>query len=194
MNIFVSSDNNWDNYALITKYISLDYMPEDVKINHVYGKHLQHISKICNQKMIHLYRRSVDPEFPAMSYYNIIKNMNVCIIFHNFTEYNTPSSFVIDACKKNNIQFIIISEHNKKCYLNGDVYDGKFKNALKIAINSQSNSLDFKCIENDYEYTNLFINVVKDKKPVRELRENLKRCYDRLKDYQSNNSIIYIDN
>lgn len=194
MNVFVTSDNNWDNYAVITKYISLDYMPEDVKINHVYGKHLQNISKICNKKMIHLYRRSVDPEFPVLSYYNIIKNMNVCIIFHNFTEYNTPSSFVINVCKQNSIPYIIISEHNNNCYLNGDVYVGKFKNALKLAMNSHTNRSDFRCINDDLEYTNLFINIVKEEKPVHELRENLKNCYNRLKDYQSNNSIIYIDN
>jgi len=194
MNIFVVIDNNWDNYAIITKYISLDYMPEDVKINHVYGKHLKNISKICNQKMIHLYRRNVDPKFPLMSYYEIIKNMNICIIFHNFIEYNTQSSFVIEVCQQNSIPYIIISEHNKKCYLNGEVCEGKFKNALKLAINSEYNRSDFRFIKGDTEYTNLFIDIVKDEKTIPELKKNIKRCYDRLKDYQSNNSIIYIDN
>ena len=77
MNIFVVEDDNWDNYALISKYISKNYLPENVRIHHVYGKKLPHVNKITNDNDFNIYRRNIDDKEPKKSYYEIIKNMNI---------------------------------------------------------------------------------------------------------------------
>lgn len=198
MNVFVIEDDNWDNYAIISKYISTNYLPENVRIQHVYNKHLQHVSNICSDNNFDIYRRHLDFIHPKKSYYEIIKNMNMCIIFHNFIEYTTSSSFIIKVCEENKIPYIIITEHSKKCYLNGEVYDGKFKGALKMAINMGgdiSSCGDFKIIDDELDiYKNLNNQVIKEKKSIHEMKEKLRNNYDRIKEYRNNNSIIYMNN
>ena len=98
MNVFVIEDDNWDNYAIMSKYISKNYLPDNTRIHHVYGKHLPHVSKIIFDNDFDIYRRNIDKDDPKKSFYEIIKNMKICIIFHNFIEYTTPSSFVIKVC------------------------------------------------------------------------------------------------
>jgi hypothetical protein len=131
MNVFIAEDINWDNFAPVTKYISDNYLPEDVNISHTYGKQLPFINNICNRNMFRLMRRSINNEDPTKSIYDIIKNSDLCIVFHNFIEYDTLSSFVIDVCEKNNRPCIIVSEHSQRYYLNGEICDTKFKNIIK---------------------------------------------------------------
>ena len=102
MNLFIVEDINWDNFAIVSKYISNNYLSDDVNINHVYGKKLPVINNICNKQMFRILRRSINNEKPCESIYEIIKNIDICIVFHNFIEYDTLSSFVIDTCKENN--------------------------------------------------------------------------------------------
>ena len=193
MNVFVIEDDNWDNYAIISKYISKNYLPDNVRIQHVYNKHLQRVSNICSDNNFDIYRRHLDCKDPKKSYYEIIKNMNICIIFHNFIEYTTPPSFVIKVCEENKIPYIILSEHSRKCFLNGEIYDGKFKGALKTVITVGSNKCqDFKIVD-DSVYNNINNTVTIEKKSLDEIRENICNSYEKIKTYRNNKSIILID-
>ena len=195
MNVFIAEDDNWDNYAIISKYISTNYFPETVRIQHVYNKHLQIVSNICADNNFDIYRRHLDKIDPKKSYYEIIKNMNICIIFDNFIEYTTSSSFVIKICEENKIPYIIVSEHTKKCFLNGEIFEGKFKGALKIACESGVNKCkNFKIPDKEMEmYININNTVVKEKKCLNEIKKTIHNSYEKIEIYRKNKSIILID-
>jgi len=195
MNVFVVEDDNWDNYAIISKYISTNYFPETIRIQHVYNKHLQCVSNICTDNNFDIYRRQLDKIDPKKSYYEIIKNMNICIIFHNFIEYTSPSSFVIKICEENKIPYIIVSEHTKKCFLNGEIFEGKFKGALKIACESGVNKCkNFKIPGKEIEiYVNINNHVVKEKKSLNEIKKTIHNSYEKTEIDRKNKSIILID-
>lgn len=193
MNVFVIEDDNWDNYAIISKYISTNYFPETIKIQHVYNKHLQIVSNICTDNNFDIYRRQLDKIDPKKSYYEIIKNMNICIIFHNFIEYTTPSSFVIKICEENNIPYIIVSEHSKKCFLNGEIFEGKFKGALKIAYESGVNKCKNFKIPGMEKYVIINNTIVKEKKSLNEIKKIIHSSYEKIENYRKNKSIILID-
>lgn len=195
MNVFLVEDDNWDNYAIISKYISTNYFPETIRIQHVYNKHLQRVSNICTDNNFDIYRRQLDKIDPKKSYYEIIKNMNICIIFHNFIEYTTPSSFVIKICEENKIPYIIVSEHTKKCFLNGEIFEGKFKGALKIACESGVNKCkNFKIPDKEMEiYVNINNHVVKEKKSLNEIKKTIHNSYEKTEIDRKNKSIILID-
>jgi len=195
MNVFIAEDDNWDNYAIISKYISTNYFPETVRVQHVYNKHLQIVNNICADNNFDIYRRHLDKIDPKKSYYEIIKNMNICIIFHNFIEYTTSSSFVIKICEENKIPYIIVSEHTKKCFLNGEIFEGKFKGALKIARESGVNKCkDFKIPDEEMEmYININNTVVKEKKCLNEIKKSIYNSYEKIEIDRKNKSIILID-
>ncbi len=195
MNVFIAEDDNWDNYAIISKYISTNYFPETVRVQHVYNKHLQIVNNICADNNFDIYRRHLDKIDPKKSYYEIIKNMNICIIFHNFIEYTTSSSFVIKICEENKIPYIIVSEHTKKCFLNREIFEGKFKGALKIARESGVNKCkDFKIPDEEMEmYININNTVVKEKKCLNEIKKSIYNSYEKIEIDRKNKSIILID-
>tara|TARA_B100000902_G_C27319991_1_gene923721 strand:- start:3128 stop:3787 length:660 start_codon:yes stop_codon:yes gene_type:complete len=189
MNIFLTEDINWDNYALISKYISSNYLSENVTINHLYGEHLRNVCNICNDNMFKLLRRSIDMKNPKKSIYDILKNMNMCIIFHNFVEYNTLSSFIIEFCEKNKIDYIIISEHIKGFYLNGVLSDNKFK---KTICNISSNiKIPGDLIQIDRE-----INLCKpdfQPKSIEDIIDKLRKNYREIENKRKEKAIIDID-
>jgi hypothetical protein len=195
MNVFIVEDDNWDNYAIISKYISTNYLPENVRIQHVYNKHLQSVSNICTVNNFDIYRRNIDDKEPKKSYYEIIKNMNICIIFHNFVEYTTTPSFIMKVCEENKIPYIIISEHIKRCFLNGEIYDGKFKGALKMAITPGGNNCQkFKVIDDEMEmYNNLNNEVNRERKSLDEIKKIINNSYEKIQTYRNKKSIVLID-
>lgn len=195
MNVFVNEDDNWDNYAIILKYISINYLPKDVIINHVYNKHLQTVCNICTDNIFSIYRRHLDCEDPKKSYYEIIKNMNFCIIFHNFIEYTTSSSFVIKVCEENKIPYIILSEHTNKCFINGEIYDGKFKGAMKMIFSMAINKCqNFKISPDEMEmYDNINNTIIKEKKTLDEIKKNIVISYEKKQESRNNKAIVLID-
>jgi len=129
MNTLVITDNSWDNYGSIYKRFT--YIPSDHRVNFCYGPKMQPISNICSQNMLHLCRRSIVKDKLTESMNEIVKFMDYCIIFHNFIEYNTASSYVIKLCIKNDIPFFIFSEHTSEFFANNEKTSLKFKNYLK---------------------------------------------------------------
>ncbi len=192
MNVLVIEDDNWDNYAIISKYISKNYLPENTRIHHIYGRHLKYVSKIIFDNDFDIYRRNIDKDRPENSFYEIIKNMKICIIFHNFIEYTTPSSFVIKVCEENKIPYIIISEHAKKCFLNGEIHEGKFKGALKKA-ETYEVFKNFKAIDISEEFNNLNNIPLKERKTLNEIKQTIARSYAKIETDRNNKSIILID-
>jgi len=191
MNVLVIEDDNWDNYAIISKYISKNYLPDNTRIHHVYGKHLPHVNKIILDNDFDIYRRNIDKDNPEKSFYEIIKNMKICIIFHNFIEYTTPSSFVIKVCEENKIPYIIISEHTRMCFLNGELYEGKFKGALKKAVFFVSKK--FKAVDDSEEFNNLNNKPIKKRKTLNEIKQVIASSYSKIETKRNNKSIILID-
>jgi hypothetical protein len=191
MNIFVAEDINWDNYAIVSKHISTNYLPSDTKINHTYGKHLEKMSNICNNNMLQIMRRILNPGETETTVYNILKTMDLCIIFHNFVEYNTISSFVIEACIKNDIDYIIISEHSDKYYLNGELCTIKFKNTIKTLTLKDRGAYSRKLIETGNIIT-IFENVVQPKS-IEETIIQIRNSYSRIAEQRKNSSIVTVE-
>tara|TARA_B100001758_G_C18416692_1_gene620583 strand:- start:7801 stop:8397 length:597 start_codon:yes stop_codon:yes gene_type:complete len=192
MNVFVIEDDNWDNYAIMSKYISKNYLPDNTRIHHVYGKHLPHVSKIIFDNDFDIYRRNIDKDDPKKSFYEIIKNMKICIIFHNFIEYTTPSSFVIKVCEENKIPYIIISEHTRMCFLNGEIYEGKVKGALKKAAACEVFK-KFIIVDDSEEFNNLNNISLKERKTLNEIKQVVASSYSKIETTRNNKSIILID-
>ena len=188
MNVFITEDINWDNFAIVSKYISSNYFPDDVNINHVYGKKLQVINNICNKQMFRILRRSINNENPCESIYDIIKNMDICIVFHNFIEYDTLSSFVIDTCKENNKPCIILSEHTKGYYFNGEICNTKFKTVIKN-INTEDRVKEFIRLDRQFNHQELSFQP----KSVSDMIINLKNNYTEVENIRKNKEISIVN-
>jgi len=129
MNILIVTDCNWDNFGIVQK--KLKSLHSDCNINFCYGPNMKAISNLCTQLMLRLFRRSLIEDKLTKSMNEIIKFMDVCIIFHNFIEYNTMSSYVMEVCLQNNIPFYIFSEHTQDYFFNFEINKMKFKSCLK---------------------------------------------------------------
>jgi hypothetical protein len=90
---------------------------------------------------------------------NVLDHTKFCIIFHNFTEYNTISGCIIELCKSNCIPYFIISEHTSAYYFNGEYINSKkFKHCIKEIQHVPRNinvSLEFNPYEISQSESNL---------------------------------------
>jgi len=102
------------------------------RINLFYGKNLKMLQNVCIKKGYTVFRRSISGENYNSEIKNVLDHTKFCIIFHNFTEYNTISGCLIELCKINCIPYFIISEHTESYYFNGEyIHSKKFKNCIK---------------------------------------------------------------
>ena len=132
MNVLVVNDLSWDNFALVSKRVNSKCIDPNYRINYFYGKHLKYMQNVCNQNMMHLLRTTLIDGKEQMCLYELLKYTRFCIIFHNFTEYNTISSLMIDLCDKNRIPYFVFSEHCDKFYFSGEyITDTKFKTCVR---------------------------------------------------------------
>ena len=81
--------------------------------------------------MLYIFRRSLDPKNKEQSILNILNNINFVIIFTNFIEYSTISSFLIEACRINKISNFIFTEYNTGFIFNEVYFEDKFKTCIK---------------------------------------------------------------
>lgn len=159
VNITVVTDNSWDNVAKIMRRIDNKCIKTSHRINIFYGKNLKMLQNVCIKKGYTVFRRSVSNENYNAEIKNVLDYTKFCIIFHNFTEYNTISGCMIDLCKLNCIPYFIISEHTDSYYFNGEyIHSKKFKNCIKEIHHTQRNitvALEFnplKIEESEPEY------------------------------------------
>lgn len=189
MNVLVVCDASWDNYAEMSKRLTSKYIDPNHRINIFYGKHMKDIGKICNRNMLQIFRKSINNKTLVEDLCNQLKFTKFCMIFHNFTEYNTISSLVIKICEKNGIPYFIFSEHADNFFYNGECAS-KFKKCISNIPETYDRdgihfTSDFEISlpvrgNNEKDYSGI----------VRKLRES----YKSLEDNKSKKSIVYIDN
>ena len=132
VNITVVTDNSWDNVAKIMRRIDNKCIKTSHRINIFYGKNLKMLQNVCIKKGYTVFRRSISNENYNAEIKNVLDYTKFCIIFHNFTEYNTLSGCIIELCKLNCIPYFIISEHASAYYFNDEyISSKKFKNCIK---------------------------------------------------------------
>ncbi len=184
MNILIVTDISWDNIPMIKKRI--DSLKENTIVNAFYGKQLYLIEKSCVDNMLHIFRRSIDPKNVEISTLNILKYVECVMIFTNFTEYNTPSSFIIEACRLNGIPFFIFTEHNTCFLYNDNYYETKFKSVLK-SITPFDKYAELKI-------PNMILNKehCKCNTTINSAIETLRERYSGIKDDKEKNSIKFL--
>jgi hypothetical protein len=132
VNITVVTDNSWDNVAKIMRRIDNKCIKTSHRINLFYGKNLKMLQNVCLKKGYTVFRRSISNKNYNSEIKDILDYTKFCIIFHNFTEYNTISECMINLCNENCIPYFIISEHTNSYYFNGEyIHSKKFKNCIK---------------------------------------------------------------
>jgi hypothetical protein len=142
VNITVVTDESWDNVAKIMRRIDNKCIKISHRINMFYGKHMKMLQNVCIKKGFTVFRRSVSNETYNSDIKNVLDYTKFCIIFHNFTEYNTISGCMIELCKLNCIPYFIISEHTDSYYFNGEyIHSKKFKNCIKEIHHVQRNTI-----------------------------------------------------
>jgi hypothetical protein len=188
MNILIVIDNNWDNFSII--YKRLKSLQSDCNINFCYGQNMQAISNICNKLMLHLFRRSLVDDKLTESFNEIVKFMDICIIFHNFIEYNTMSSYTLNLCLYNNIPFYVFSQHTDEYFFNLEINKMKFKNCIKCI---QKPSIPRKL--NEIKEIDISFEIYKKysiPKSIDDIIKKIRTNYDKSKNDKKENSIIVL--
>jgi len=142
VNITVVTDKSWDNVAKIMRRIDNKCIKTSHRINLFYGKNLKMLQNVCIKKGYTIFRREISDNNYNSDIKNVLDYTKFCIIFHNFTEYNTISGCIINLCKINNIPYFIISEHSPSYYFNDEyMHSKKFKNCIKEIHHSPRNTI-----------------------------------------------------
>lgn len=190
MNILVVCDVSWDNYAEISKRLTSKNIDPAHRINIFYGKQMKHISNVCNRNMLQIFRKSLNDKTLIEDLCNILKFSKCCIIFHNFTEYNTISELCIKMCEKNEIPYFIFSEYTTNFLYNGEQMS-KFKKCLaNVPEISERNTIKFIP---DFEISLPPVRTTTEK-DYSSVLQKLRNSYTCIDENKSKKSIMYIDN
>lgn len=188
MNVLIVNDLSWDNFATVSKRLNPRCINSDHRINYFYGKHMRYIVNICNQNSTTLIRRPLMIKNLKELIKDSLMYTKFCIIFHNFIEYNTISSFIIKICSENNIPYFIFSEHCERFYFNGEyINDVKFKTKVRN-IEFIDKPIDFFVPG----YLRIYCG-----KPchtnIQEILSNIRERYQCLKDEKDSKKIVLIE-
>lgn len=189
VNITVVTDNSWDNVAKIMRRIDNKCIKTTHRINLFYGKKLKMLQNVCIKKGYTVFRRSIFDSNYNLEIKNVLDYTKFCIIFHNFTEYNTISGCIIELCKTNCIPYFIVSEHTDSYYFNGEyMHSKKFKNCIKEIHHSPRNTvvaLEYNPFEIDNSNSDLELN---QEDSIEKFNEN----FNNLQELKKNNRTILI--
>lgn len=188
MNVLVVCDTSWDNYAEMSRRLTSKNIDPNHRINIFYGKQMRHISKICNRNMLQIFRKSLNAKTLVEEMCNQLKFTKCCIIFHNFTEYNTMSELCIKMCEKNGIPHFIFSEHTSDFLYNGEQMS-KFKKCMKCVPEISERDIQFIP---DFEIS--LPGTQSTEKDYSVVVQKLRNSYKSIEDNKAKKSIIYIDN
>jgi hypothetical protein len=159
------------------------------RINLFYGKKLKMLQNVCIKKGYTVFRRSISDSNYNLEIKNVLDYTKFCIIFHNFTEYNTISGCIIELCKTNCIPYFIVSEHTDSYYFNGEyMHSKKFKNCIKEIHHSPRNTfvaLEYNPFEIDNSNSDLELN---QEDSIEKFNEN----FSNLQELKKNNRTILI--
>jgi hypothetical protein len=179
-------DNSWDNIPIISKRIKV--LPEDVTIHSCYGKKLSIIEKVCSSNMKHIIRRSLIKDKEIENIYEILKYIDICLVFTNFSESNNLSSIVTEICIDNNIPIFTFNNQTTDYTYNLNKTDIKFNKYIRT-YSVVPKPRDIKIIKK-FNYEN---NNVMNPLSIDEVIEKLRRNYESIEADKKNNSIIKID-
>ena len=189
VNITVVTDKSWDNVAKIMRRIDNKCIKTTHRINLFYGKNLKMLQNVCIKKGYTVFRRSISCENYNSEIKNVLDHTKFCIIFHNFTEYNTISECLIDLCKINCIPYFIISEHTDSYYFNGEyIHSKKFKNCIK-EIRHVPRNINVSLEQNPFEIDDSVPDYNVDPE---DSIENFSENYSYLQELKKNNRTILI--
>lgn len=184
LNCLLVTDYNWENTALISKRLS--YLSKNVRINLFYTPQRNSIVKLCNKHDLCVFRRHDDSDI-----LNILTCTHFCMIFTDFIEYNTHSSFVLNACLKNGMPCVTFSNMTSSYFYNGEICNTKFKKIVSMFEQIE----DTIKIDEKLDYG----EIVKYQKcnsksfKIDKTIENLRNSYDELALLKKRKSIILID-
>ena len=105
------------------------------------------IQKICNNNGLHIFRRCLDLKDKENGIVEICKTVNCVMIFTNFLEYNTVSSFVLDLCNINELSHVIFRENTSGFIINDNYQFSKFKPLIRSMLTCSSKKSFIKCPE-----------------------------------------------
>ena len=190
MNVLIVNDVAWDNFAEISRRLTARNIDPQHRINCFYGKHMKHISSICNKNMLQLFRKCINKDNVYDELCKTLKHTKFCIIFHNFTEYNTLCDVIIKLCKENNIPYFIFSEHTEDFLFNGEPTNEKFRKCV-----SSINTIECTEIKNDSikSFEISFEKETKNSKDYNQVLQKLKNSYKTLGDAKIARQIIILD-
>ena len=189
LNILVVCDTSWDNYTEISRRLTSKNIDPSYRINIFYGKHMKHISKICNTNMLQIFRKSLNDKTLIEDLCNTLKFTKCCIIFHNFVEYNTISELCIKMCEKNKVPYFIFSEHTSEFFYNGECMT-KFKKCMTNLPEISERNIQFIP---DFEIL-VPSTLATNDKDYSDAVQKLRNSYKCFEDTKSKKSIISIDN
>jgi hypothetical protein len=188
VNITIVTDHAWDNVSKIMRRIDNKCIKPSHRINLFYGKNLKMLQNVCIKKGYTVSRRQVSNETYNSDIKQVLDYTKFCIIFHNFTEYNTISGCTIELCKLNCIPYFIISEHTDSYYFNGEyIQSKKFKNCIKEIHLSPRDTIV------SLEFNPFIINdEIHDENPENSI-EKFKENYSYLQELKKTNRTILIE-
>ncbi len=186
MNCFIVCDNNWDNVPIISKRIKT--LPEDITIHCCYGKKLYIIERICCNQMKHIIRRSLIKDKEIENLYEIIKYMDICLVFSDLIEYNSLSDIIIKICVDNNIPLFTFNNFTTEYMYNLEKTDIKFNKKIKslnVEVKPRTIKINTELI---YENT-MSLNPIS----IENVIDDLRTSYENIKMHKKNNSIVSLD-
>jgi hypothetical protein len=128
MNILVITDVSWDNIPAINRRFRK--ISTDDTIHTIYYDNIEVINRCCVDNFLKIVRHLKKTKQESLS--EILHFCDLCIVFHNFIEYNNVSRFVINKCEEYSIPFFIFSENTNdfQCSVY-DKIETSFRNCLR---------------------------------------------------------------
>lgn len=139
MNICILTDNSWDNVPILIR--RLKKLSPDCKIHTIYSPKLKNINRASKDCCVQLLRHSAKTISEALC--NILSFCDICFLFHNFIEYNTPTSIASELCKEYSIPCLLFTEYTKDYYFNDSVCSISLSKTLKTLDKRETKAVIF---------------------------------------------------
>lgn len=184
MNILVVTDNNWDNYQSLLKKISK--FPEDSRIHTFYGQNLRQIVRVCNDTSKCLIRHALVSGKIKESILSTMKNIDVCVIFHDMIEFNSISGCIKKVCEDNIIPYVIVTNYTSNIYIGEELSDKKINRFIRTVDKTLSrNNLTI-----DFDESIFTTGAIRHQPgSVNSIIENLRNGYSSIEDERKRKSI-----
>tara|TARA_B110000971_G_scaffold221010_1_gene266457 strand:- start:3952 stop:4599 length:648 start_codon:yes stop_codon:yes gene_type:complete len=190
MNVLVVYDASWDNFSEISRRLTSKNIDPNHRINIYYGKQSKHLSVICAKNMLQIFRKCINTGQFLEDLRIQLQFTKFCIIFHNFTEYNTISSVLINICKENGIPYFVFTEYTDDFFFNGEPMSTRFKKCV-INVPNISKREDISC-NIDFEIS--FATETNSSKDYSQIVHKLRNSYKSIDENRLKKSIIFVDN